>query len=56
MVPNNRFGIGYYRAASVLLFPLMPAFVLANRVYYLQVEFPMNMNKIRNSNICPLPE
>ena len=27
------------RAASVLLFPLMPAFVLANRVYYLQQAY-----------------
>ena len=28
-----------YRVFSVLLFPLMPAFVLANRVYYLQQAY-----------------
>ena len=35
---NRRFGSAY-RVFSVLLFPLMPAFVLANRVYYLQQAY-----------------
>ena len=36
--PNRRFSSAY-RVFSVLLFPLMPAFVLANRVYYLQQAY-----------------
>ena len=38
-VPTNRRFGSAYRVFSVLLFPLMPAFVLANRVYYLQQAY-----------------